>query len=94
MSIKVAISQKPPVLLNLPASLASAVSDIHEAGESGAKLLVFPETYLPGYPTWIWRLRPGGDMALGNQLHERLVANSVDIDGGDLDPICEAAARQ
>ncbi|RDE24055.1 carbon-nitrogen hydrolase family protein [Motiliproteus coralliicola] len=94
MSIQVAISQKPPALLNLPESLARAVSDIHEAAENGAQLLVFPETYLPGYPTWIWRLRPGGDMALGNQLHERLVANSVDIDGGDLDPICEAAARQ
>ena len=93
MSIKVAITQKPPVLLDLKASMDRAIETLEEAASSGAQLVVFPEAYLPGYPTWIWRLKPGGDIALGNKIHSKLRANSVDIRAGDLDPICEAAAR-
>jgi nitrilase len=91
--VKVAITQKPPVLLDLQASLARAVETIEEAASNGAKLIVFPEAYLPGYPTWIWRLRPGGDIALGNEIHARLRANSVDLQAGDLEPIAQAAAQ-
>jgi hypothetical protein len=29
------------------------------AAQAGASLIVFPEAYVPGYPTWIWRLRLG-----------------------------------
>ena len=93
MEVKVAISQHPPVLLQRQATIERAVELIAEAAAAGARLLVFPEAYLPGYPTWIWRLRPGGDMGLGNRLHAELLANAIDIDGGDLDPICEAAAQ-
>lgn len=93
MNIKVAITQKPPVLLDLKASLAKAVDIIVEAAQNGANLIVFPEAFLPGYPTWIWRLRPGKDMALGNTLHALLRENSVDIQAGDLEPVCEAARQ-
>jgi nitrilase len=70
-----------------------ALETLEEAVNEGARLVVFPEAYLPGYPTWIWRLRPGGDMALGNTLHAQLRDNSVDIAAGGLKPICEAAAK-
>lgn len=93
MDINVAISQKPPVLLDLKASVDKAVETIEEAAREGTQLLVFPEAFLPGYPTWIWRLKPGGDIGLGNVIHNTLRQNSVDITRGDLDPICEAAAR-
>lgn len=93
MSIKVAIAQKPPVLLNLGATTERALETIEEAASGGARLIVFPEAYLPGYPTWIWRLRPGGDMALGNRLHTLLRENSVDIAAGGLERVCEAAAK-
>ncbi len=93
MEVTIAIAQKPPVLLDLKASIESAVSTINEVAENGAKLVVFPEAFLPGYPTWIWRLKPGGDMALGNAIHQKLRDNAVNIDNGDLDPICEAAAK-
>lgn len=93
MDTRVAVAQAPPVLLDLKASLQRAIASLTEAAQQGAKLVVFPEAYLPGYPTWIWRLRPGGDMALGNQLHAQLVDNSVDIAGGDLAPLCQTAAK-
>lgn len=93
MDVKVAICQKPPVLLDLQATVDRALKSLDEAVGEGAQLVVFPEAYLPGYPTWIWRLRPGGDMVLGNRLHAELRNNAVDIAAGGLDPICEAAAK-
>jgi len=93
MNIKVAISQKPPVLLDLEASINQAVETINQVAKEGAQLIVFPEAFLPGYPTWIWRLRPGGDIALGNTIHTKLRNNSVNIANGDLDRVCEAAAK-
>jgi len=90
---KVAVIQKPPVLLDLAKTIETTLASIDEAAGNGASLLVFPEAYLPGYPTWIWRLRPGGDMALSGEIHARLRENAVDLARGDLQPIQDAAAR-
>jgi len=93
MSIRVAVVQKPPVLLDLEATLARALESLDEAAAAKSHLVVFPEAYLPGYPTWIWRLRPGGDMGLSSEIHARLRDNAVNIDAGGLAPLCQAARR-
>ena len=88
---KIAVVQRPPVLLDRAATLDRAVAAVAEAAAEGAALVVFPETFVPGYPTWIWRLRPGGDMQLSGAIHERLVANAIDLDAGDLEPVAAVA---
>lgn len=88
---KIAVIQNPPVLLDLAATIARAVASIEEVAQAGAELAVFPEAFLSGYPTWVWRLRPGGDMALSGEIHDRLRNNAVDLDSGALAPILEAA---
>ncbi len=93
MAVKVAVIQKPPVLLNRSSTIDAVLASIEEAVGEGASLLVFPEAYIPGYPTWIWRLRPGGDGALTGEIHARLRENAVDLDGGDLQPVQKAAAK-
>jgi nitrilase len=93
METKVAICQAPPVLLDRAASMASALAVLEAAAAQGAGLVMFPEAFLPGYPTWIWRLRPGVDMALGNDIHARLRSNAIDVAAGDLDPLRAAAAK-
>jgi nitrilase len=93
MPFKAAVVQKPPVLLDKKSTIAAVAASISEAAGQGASLVVFPETYVPGYPTWIWRLRPGGDGALSGEIHARLRENSVDLAGGDLDPVRQAAAK-
>ena len=90
--VRVAIVQHPPVLLDRAATLAVAVTDLHTAAEAGAKLAVFPETFIPGYPAWIWRLRPGGDFDLTGEIYQRLLENSVDLAADGLKPLREAAA--
>jgi nitrilase len=89
----IAVVQVPPVLLDKRATLVRAVEQIDEAARGGARLVAFPETFLPGYPTWIWRLRPGRDMALITEIHARLLANAVDLTTDDLAPLREAARR-
>jgi nitrilase len=93
MPVKVAVIQKPPVLLNRAKTIAGALSSIDEAVSEGASLLVFPEAYIPGYPTWVWRLKPGGEMALANDIHAKLRLNAVDLSGDDLKPLQEAAKK-
>jgi nitrilase len=42
MSAKVAVIQKPPVLLDRAGTIGKAVEAIDEAADAGASLLVFP----------------------------------------------------
>src|SRR5688500_17406974 len=73
---RVAIVQKPPVFLDRERTIALAVGAVGEAADAGARLIVFPEAFVPGYPAWIWRVRPGADMALCNRLHAELSRNA------------------
>jgi len=88
-----AIVQKPPVFLDKHKTIESAVAMVEEAAGNGAELVVFTEAFIPGYPTWIWRLRPGGDWNLSEELHERLLKNAVIMESDDMVPLYEAARK-
>lgn len=90
---KIAIIQHAPRVLDREATLDKAVELLAEAADAGAELIVFPEAFVPGYPAWIWRLRPGGDWDLSEQLHQRLLQNAVDLAKDGLERI-RAAARE
>src|SRR3974390_564456 len=88
---RIAVVQKPPVFLNRAETLENAVSAVSEAVKAGAQLIVFPEAFIPGYPAWIWRLRPGSDQGLAEKFHALLLANAVSLEGDDLTPLYQAA---
>jgi len=89
---RVAIVQHPPVLLDKGATLARAVALIDEAVAGGARLVVLPEAFVPGYPEWVWRVAPS-DRALNSTAFARLQENAVDLSSDDLAPILKAAQR-
>ena len=91
---RLAVVQQPPVLLDGEATLAAAVNGLHDAADAGAHLVVFPEAYVPGYPVWIWRLRPGPDYDLTSAIYARLLDNSVDLTADGLRPLREAASER
>src|SRR5258708_37272085 len=91
--VRVAVVQRPPKLLDGPGTIAAAVAQVHEVAAAGAQLVVFPEAYVPGYPVWIWHLRPGPDYGLTSELHAALLAHSVDLDADGLAPLRAAAAE-
>ena len=90
---QLAIVQKSPAFLDKEKTIELAVTNVEEAAANGADLVVFTECFIPGYPTWIWRLRPGGDWDVSEKLHQRLLNNAVNVGAGDLDLLCEAAAK-
>jgi len=90
---RVAVVQHPPVALHRQKTIARGVELLEEAAAGGARLVSFPETWLPGYPEWIWGLRPGNDFELSSDIHARLVENAVDLKSDQLKPI-QAAARR
>lgn len=53
---KVAAAHAAPVFMNKAATIRKTVALIEQAAENDVKLLVFPETFIPGYPvsdpTW------------------------------------------
>ena len=90
---KLAIVQTPPIFLNKQQTIALATSNIEEAAKQEAKLIVFTETFIPGYPAWIWRLKAGADWNTFETLHQRLLEHAVTLDSDDLLPLYEIARK-
>lgn len=87
--IKVAAVQAAPVFLNLDATVEKAIALIDEAGSKGVRLIAFPETWIPGYPWWIWLDSPAMGMGYVPQYH----ANSIVADSPQ-DDLLKAAAKR
>lgn len=90
---KIAIVQQAPAMLDRERTLQLVVATVAEAASAGAELVVMPEVHIPGYPAWIWRLRPGGDWGTNTAIHARLLDNAVDLETDDLAALL-AAARE
>jgi nitrilase len=60
----VAAAQATPVFMDRQATLEKACALIAQAGRDGANLIVFPETFIPAYPDWVWVV-PGSRAACG-----------------------------
>ncbi len=93
-TIKVALVQAE-VAPNLAAGLELTRAKALEAAGLGAELIVFPETWIPGYPAWLDTCRDAAlwDHAPVKAVFARVVQNSVAIPGPDLDHLCETARQ-
>src|SRR2546430_14275654 len=79
---RVAVVQQPPVTLHRQQTLERGVALIEEAAAKGARLISFPETWLPGYPEWLWRLRAGARDQITGKVHKRVVHKPLGPNGG------------
>jgi len=86
---KVACVQAASAYLDIGGGIKKAVELIGKASRLGARLIGFPETWLPGYPWWIWLGAPQWGMTFARRYYE----NSLSIDSSEFLTLC-AAARE
>ena len=87
---KVAAVQTAPIYLDALATVDKAAPLIREASRNGARLVAFPEVFVPGYPYWNWITDP----VSGSAWFERLVKASILVPGPEVNAMCAAARRQ
>ncbi len=91
-SFRIAAVQAAPVYLDRDATVDKAAGLIAEATRNGARIVVFPESFVPAYPDWVWVVPPGQDGILSD-LYARLLANAVEIPSAATQRLCQAAKR-
>jgi nitrilase len=85
-----AVVQAAPVFLNGAATTEKACRLIREAGKKGARLVVFPEAWIPTFPHWP-RALPKGERDLSQEAWVRLYQQSIEIPGPETQALGEAA---
>ncbi len=88
---KVAAVQAAPAFLDLDGAVKKTIAFIKEAAENGAKLVAFPEVWIPGYPWWIWLDTPA--WAIKKGFINRYFDNALSYDSPEADKIREAAKQ-
>ncbi len=78
----VAAVQAAPVFLDREATIEKVGTLTKEAVAAGARLVAFPEGFVPTYPDWVWRTTPWAD----GEWYARWIDQCVDVPG----PACEA----
>ncbi|KAM5344950.1 hypothetical protein ACJ41O_010812 [Fusarium nematophilum] len=87
--IRIAACHVSPVFLSARQTTAKAISLIKQAAENKAKLVIFPETYIPAFPIWS-SLRPPTE---NHDLFKRMALESIYADGDEIRAI-RATAKQ
>src|SRR6476619_684026 len=87
--VKVAAVQAASVFLDREGSTEKACRLIREAGSNGARVIGFPEGFIPAHPIWYHHHAATG--ATANRLAVELFKNAVEIPGPETDALCAAA---
>jgi predicted amidohydrolase len=88
---KLAAIQAAPVFFDRESSTKKACRLIQEAGAQGATIAAFSETWLPGYPFFIWG--SSSDRQLPWKASAEYLANAVEIPSPTTNQLCEAARK-
>ena len=97
--VTVAAVQATPVLLDRDATIGKVVALTKQAAAQGARLVVFPEafvpgypdTFVPGYPGWVLRTRPWDGHATA--LYDLLLDHAVVAGSPAADVLAGTAGR-
>ena len=86
--VKVAVVQASPVLFNLEETVSKTCRLVKEAASNGAKLVLFPEAFIPAYPRGLtFGTVVGSRTYEGRLTWERYWSNSLQIPSKELDQI-------
>ena len=89
---RAAAVQAAPVFLDLDATVEKTCRLIQEAGERGYRLVVFPETFIPGFPFWP-KDPPRSERDKVFEPYSLLFQNSVEVPSEQTRRLGEAARK-
>lgn len=93
----VALVQQPSSVLDTQESLRRAVHHIRDAASRGAQVIVFPESWLSCYPSWVFGAAgwddPDARKWYGKLLDDSVVVGAAENLDDDLAPLRAAAAE-
>ncbi len=85
MHVKVGVVQESPVFFDKKKTLEKLQRLAKKYAAEGCDLLVFPESYIPGYPRgFSFGTKVGSRTVKGRKLYAEYYANSIDIESDDL----------
>lgn len=88
MNVKVGLVQNSPVFFDKEKTLDKMETIIKENASKGCELLVFPESFVPGYPRgFIFGAKVGSRTPEGKALYAEYYKNSMSIYGKDMDKL-------
>jgi nitrilase len=90
-SVKVACVQAEPVLFERAATIDKLELLAAEAAGAGARLALFPEAFIPAYPSSRWARHLAGWDGDARPIYARLARESITIPGPDADRLGEIA---
>ena len=85
--VKVAAAHVAPVYMDARATAGKAARIIREAGADGIQFIVFPESFVPGFPLWPALSAP----IYNHDLFSLFARQSVHVPGPEVLSICSAA---
>lgn len=91
-SVKVAVVQAAPILFDKKNTILKAVDLVKQAGDKGAKIIVFPEVFIPAYPRgFSYGYVVGTRTMEGRKDWKRYYDSSVIVPSADTEIIGQAA---
>ena len=85
--------QATPVFLDTDATVTKACALIADSATAGARLIVFPEAFVAGYPYWLWGDRPGTVDGLEQAGFAALWQAAIDVPGLETERLADAARQ-
>ncbi|KAG9501716.1 hypothetical protein J7337_007407 [Fusarium musae] len=85
--VKAAVVQAEPVWFDLAGTVTKTCDLIKDAASRGARIIAFPELWVPGYPAWIWARSMDLEMVV------RYTENSLGLDSSEMQDIKSSAAE-
>ena len=90
--VKVAVVQASPILFDREATVEKICDLTKEAAAQGAKLILFPEAFIPAYPRGLtFGTVVGSRSSEGRRIFQRYWDNSIDVPGPDTEIIAKTA---
>lgn len=90
--VRVAVVQASPILFDREATVEKVCHLTGEAAGQGAKLILFPEAFIPAYPRGLtFGTVVGRRSSAGRRIFQRYWENSVDVPGPDTETLGKAA---